>query len=184
MTAPMKLKDTCFLEKGYDKPRQHTKKQRHQFTDKGSYSQSYGFFSSHVHMWDLDHKEGWVLKNWCFRIGVLEKTLESLLDGKETKLVNPKGNHARTEYSLQGLMLKLQCFGHLMGRANSLEKELDAGKDWRQKEKGAAEEEVVGWHQWLNRHEFEQTPGDSEGQGSQACCRPLSHKESDIATEQ
>ena len=79
-------------KKSYDKPRQHIKNQRHHFANKGLSSQSYGFSSSHVQMWDLDHKEGWALKNWCFPTVVLEKTLESLLDCKETKLVNPKGN--------------------------------------------------------------------------------------------
>ena len=86
------------------------------------------------------------------------------------------------EYSLEGLMLKLklQYFCHLMQRANSLEKDLDAGKDWGQKEKREAEDEMVGWHHQLNRHEFEQTPRDSEGQGSLTCCSPRGHKESDM----
>ena len=78
--------------KSYDKPRQHFKKQRHHFADKGPSSQSYGFSSSRIWMWKLDNKEGWALKNWCFRTVVLEKTLESPLDSKEIKLVNPKGN--------------------------------------------------------------------------------------------
>ena len=112
----------------YDKPRQCIKKQRHYFADKGPYSQSYGFSSSHVWMWELDHKEGWVLKNWCFQTAVLEKTLESPLDSKEIKSVNPKGRDL--EYSLEGLMLKpkLQYFGHLMWRADLLEKTLMLGK--------------------------------------------------------
>ena len=86
------------------------------------------------------------------------------------------------EYSLEGLMLKLklQYFCHLMQRANSLEKDLDAGKDWGQKEKREAEDEMVGWHHQLNGHEFEQTPRDSEGQGSLVCCSPRGHKESDM----
>ena len=75
-----------------NKPRQHIKKKRHHFTKKHPYSQSYGFSSSHVWMWEVDHEEGWVLNNWCFWIVVLEKTLESLLDSKEIKAVNPKGN--------------------------------------------------------------------------------------------
>ena len=74
------------------KPRQCVKKQRHHFADKGLSSQSYGFSSSHVWLWVLDHKEGWTPKNWCFHIVVLEKTLESPLDCKEVKLVNPKGD--------------------------------------------------------------------------------------------
>ena len=67
----MKLKDDCSLEEKLDKPRQHIKKQRHHFANKGPYSQSFGFSSSYVEMWELDHKEGWVLKNWCFQIVVL-----------------------------------------------------------------------------------------------------------------
>ena len=101
-------------------------KSRHYFVNKGPYSQSYGFSSSHVWIWELDHKEGWALKNWCFWNTVLEKTLESSLNCKEIKPVDPKGN----QYSLEGLMLKLklQYFGHLMWRADSLEKTLMLGK--------------------------------------------------------
>ena len=106
--------------KNYDKPKWHIKKHRHYFADKGPCSQNYGFSSSHVWMWELDNKEGCVPKNWCFWTVVLEKTLESPLDCKE---INPG-------YSLKGLMLtlKLQYFGHLMGRADSLEKTLTLGK--------------------------------------------------------
>ena len=95
---------------------------------KNTYSQSYDFFSSHVWMWELDHKEGWMLKNWCFWAVVLEKTLKSPLDSKEIKPINPKG--INPEYSLEGLMLKLklQYFGHLMRRADLLEKTLMLGK--------------------------------------------------------
>ena len=119
VTVAMKLKDACSLKEKLWQTRQHIKKQRHYFTDKGSYSQSYGF-SSHVWMWELDHKESWVPKNWCFWTVVLEKTLESPLDIKE---INP-------EYSLEGLMLKLklQYFGHQRRRAHSLEKTLILGK--------------------------------------------------------
>ena len=88
----MKLTDICSLEKSSEKPRQHIKNQKHHLADKGPYSQSYGFSSSHVWMWELDHKEGWALKNWCFWIVVLEKTLENPLDSKEIKLVNSKWN--------------------------------------------------------------------------------------------
>ena len=90
----MKLKDTCSLEETYDKPRQHIKKQRFYFVDKGPYSPTYGFSSIHVWMWEFDHKECRVLKNWCFQTSVLEKTLESPLDCKEIKPVNPKGNQS------------------------------------------------------------------------------------------
>ena len=91
VTAAMKLKNTAPWKKNYDKPKQWTEKQRHHFAEKGLSSQSYGFSSSHVWMWELDHEEGWVPKNWCFWTVVLEKTLESPLDCKEIKPVSPKG---------------------------------------------------------------------------------------------
>ena len=111
-------------KKSYDKPRQHIKKQRHYFANKSPSSQSYGFSSSHVWMWELDYKESWAPKNWCFGTMVLEKTLESPLDSKESQPVNPKGN--QSWIFLEGLMLKLklQYFGHLMRRTDSLEKTL------------------------------------------------------------
>ena len=92
VTANLKLKDTCSLEEKLWQLRQHTEKQRHYFADKGLSSQGYGFSSSHVWMWELDDKESWALKNWCFWTVVLEKTLESPLDCKEIKPVHPKGN--------------------------------------------------------------------------------------------
>ena len=108
--------------------KQHIKKQRHYFANKGPFSQGYGFFSSRIWVWDLDYKESWALKNRCFWTVVLEKTLESFLKSKETKPVHPKG--INPEYSLEGLMLKLklQYFGHLMWWADSLEKILILGK--------------------------------------------------------
>ena len=81
-----------YMTWNYDKSRHHIKKKRHDFADKGPYSQSYGFSCSHVQMWELDHKEGWVPKNWCFRTVVLGKTLESPLDSSVIKTVNPKGS--------------------------------------------------------------------------------------------
>ena len=112
----------------YDKPRQHIKKQRHYFADKGLSSQSYGFSRSHIWMWEFDHKKGWTVKNWCFWTVVLKKTLESPLDCKEIQPVHPKGYH--WAYSLGGLMLKLklQYLGHLIWRANLLEMTLKLGR--------------------------------------------------------
>ena len=94
VTAAMKLKMLAPWKKSYDQPRQHIKKQRHYFADKGPSSQSYGFSSSHVWIWELDYEESWGPKNWCFWIVVLEKTLESPLDCKEIQPVNPKGNQS------------------------------------------------------------------------------------------
>ena len=124
----------------YDQPRQHIKKQRHHFADKGPYSQSYGFPSSHVWMWELDHKEGWALKNWCFWIVVLEKTLESPLHGK-IKPVNPKGHQpwiflGRTDTKAE---VQILC---PPAKNQVIRKDPDAGKVWRQKEKGTAEDEI------------------------------------------
>ena len=135
--------------------------------DKGPYSQSYGLPSAHVRFWELDRKEGRTLKNWCLRTVVpwtTRRSNQSIL--REINL----------EYSLEGLMLKLklQYFGHL--NKGLIGKVPDAGKDWRQKEKRASDDEMVGWHHWLNGHEFEQTPGVADGQGSLACCSPWGRK--------
>ena len=158
VTAAMKLKDACSLYESYDKSRQCIKKQRHHFANKVSYTQSYDFSSGHVWMWELDHKEDWALKNWCFWTVVSLKTLESPLDSKE---INP-------EYSLEGLMLKLklQYSGHLMLRSDWLiGKDSEARKNWRQEEKRMTQDEMVRWHHWLSGHEFEHILGDDEGQG-------------------
>ena len=120
-------------KKNYDQPRQHIKKQRHYSASKGPTCQSYGFSSNHVWMWELDHKESWAPKNWCFRTVVLEKTLESPLDCKEIQSVNPISHFLKeisAEYSLEGLMLKLklQYFGPLMWRTDLLENTLMLGR--------------------------------------------------------
>ena len=114
--------------KSYDQPRQHIKKKRHYFADKGLSSQSYDFTSSHVWTWELDYKESWVQKNWCFWTVVLEKTLESPLDCKQIQPVHPKGN--QSWIFMEGLMLKLklQYFGHIMRRTDLFEKTLMLGK--------------------------------------------------------
>ena len=106
-------------KKSEDQPRQHIKKQRHYFTNKGPSSQSYGFSSSHVWMWELDYKESWVPKNWCFWTVVLEKVVESSLDCKEIKPVHPKGNQL---WIFIGRSDAEADTGHLMRRADSLEK--------------------------------------------------------------
>ena len=115
-------------KKSYEQPRQHIKKQRHYFANKGLSSQSYSFSSSHVWIWELDCKESWAPKNWCFWTVVLEKTLESSLDCKKIQPVNPKGNQSWIFIGRMMLKLKLQYFGHLMWRADSLEKILMLGK--------------------------------------------------------
>ena len=116
----------CSLENNYDQPREHIKKQRHYFADKGLSNQIYGFSNSHVCMWELNHKESWAPKNWCFWTVVLEKTLQSPLDCKEIQPVHPKGN--QSWIFIEMLKLKLQSFDHLMRRTDSLEKTLMLAK--------------------------------------------------------
>ena len=134
-------------------------------------------------MWELDFKEGWELKNWCFSTVVFEKTLESPLDSKEIKPVNPKkGNQSwilirRTDAETEAPILWPPDVKNQLMR-----KDPDAGNDWRQGEKGTTEDETVGWHHWLQGQDFEQRPGDGEGQGGLACCSLWGSK--DWATEQ
>ena len=149
--------------------------------DKGPSSQSYGFSSNHVQLWELDHKESWALKNWCFWTVVLEKTLESPLKSKEIEPVHPKGNQSwifirRTDAEAETLILRPPDVKNWLIR-----KDPDAGKDWRQEEKGTTENDMVGWHHWLNGHEIEQALGDGEAQGSLTCCSPWDHKKLDTA---
>ena len=174
----MKLKDAYSLEGKFDQPRQHVKKQRYYFVNKGLSSQGYGFSNGHVWVWELDCDESWPLKNWCFWTVVLEKTLESPLDCKEIKPVHPKGEQSwvfigRTDVEAETPILwPPEEMTHL--------KRSDAGKDWGQEEKGTTEDEMVGWHHQLNGHGFGWTPGIGDGQGGLACCGSWGHKESDM----
>ena len=118
--------------------------------------------SSHVWMWEWDHKEGWVPKNWCFWTVVLELTLESPLDSKEIKPVNPKGNQPWTFIGKTDAEDEAPILWRPDANSWLTGKDPDAGKDWWQEGKRVTEDEMVGWHHWLDRHEFEQTPGDSE----------------------
>ena len=136
-------------------------------------------------MWELNNKEGWVLKNWCFQIVVLKKTFESPLDSKEIKSVNPKGNQSwifigRTDAEAETRILRSPN-----AKSQLIEKDPDAGKDWGQ-QKGVTENEMAGWYHWPNGHEFELTLGDSKGQGSLVCCSPWRSQrvKHNLATEQ
>ena len=151
---PWNLKTVTPWKESYDQPRQHIKKQRHHLADKDTNRQSFVFSSSHVWMWELDRKEGWALKKWCFWTVVLEKTLENPLDCKEIQPVNPKRH--KSWIFREGLMLELKLlyFGHLMWRSDSLEKILMLGKIEVRKRR--TEDKMAGWHHWLNGHEFEQ----------------------------
>ena len=137
----------------HDKHRQHIKKQRHYFANKGLYRQSNGFSSTHVWTWKFDLKEGWAMKNWCFWTVVLEKTLQSSLDCKDIKPVSPKGNRSWIFMGRTDAEALILC----PPDANCwlIRKDPDAGKDWRQEEKGTPEDEMVEWHHQLNGHEYE-----------------------------
>ena len=128
LLRPWNKKRLTPWKKSYDEPRQHIKKQRHYFASKVPSSQTYSFSRSHVWLWELDYKESWELKNWCFWTVMLERTLENPLDCKKIQPVHLKD--ISPEYSLEGLMLKLklQYFGHLMQRTDSFEKTLMLGK--------------------------------------------------------
>ena len=163
-------------KKSYDKPQKHIKKQRHHFADKGPYSSSMVF---PVVMYGC---ESWTMrrlsaKNGCFWTVVLEESFKSPLDCKKIKPVNPKGNEpwifvGRTEAEA-ALLWPPDVKSQL------IRKDPDAGKEWRKEEKGMTEDEMVGWHHRLNGHEFDQAPGDGEGQGGLACCSLQGCKESD-----
>ena len=155
VTLAMKLKDASPWRESYDQPRQHIKKQRYYFANKGSSGQSYGFSNSHVLMWELDYKESWAPNNWCFWTVMLEKTLESPLDCKEIKPVNPKGNQSwifigRADAETETLILWPPDVKNPL-----IWKDPDGGKDWSWDEKGMTENEMVGWYYQLNGHEFE-----------------------------
>ena len=162
-------------KKSYDKHRHYIKKQRLHFSDKGPYSQCYGFSRCHVWMWELDPKEVWVSKNWCFQTVVLEKTLEKS-NQSILKEINP-------EYSLEGLMpkLKLQYFGHLMRRT-------DLKRPWCwERLRAGGKGDDRGWDGWMASptqwHGFGWTLGVGDGQGGLACCRSWGRRESET-TEQ
>ena len=134
-------------------------------------------------MCELAHKEGWVPKSWCFQIVVLKKILESPLDCKKIKPVHPKGNQSWIFIRRTDAEAEAPIFWLPNKKKQLIGKDPDTGKDWRQEEKGTTEDEIAGWHHWLDEHESEQAPGVGDGQGSLSCCSPWGHKELDT-TEQ
>ena len=136
------------------------------------------FSNSHVRMWELDHNKGWVLKDWCFQTVVMEKTFESLLDSKEIKPVNPKGNQHWIVIGRIDAEAEAPIFRPSDEKSWLIGKDSDDGKDWRQEKKRMTEGEMVGWHHRLNGHE-EQALGVYDGHGSLVCCSPQGHKMSD-----
>ena len=155
------------------------KKQRHYFANKGLSSHGYGFSSGHVWMLELDYKESWVLKNWCFWTVMLEKTFESPLDCEEIQPVHPKGDQSWVFIAETDVEAETPVLWPPDAKSWLIGKDPDAGKDWEQEEKGTTEDEIVGWHHQLNGHGFGWTLEVGDGQGGLACCGPWGHKESD-----
>ena len=134
-------------------------------------------------MWELDHKEGWTLKNWCFWSAVLKKTLESPLDCKEIQPVHPKGDQSWIFTGRSDAETRAPILWSPDAKSQLIRKEPDAGKEWGQEEKGETEDEMVGWHHRLSGHEFEQAPGDGKRQGSLARCSPWGCKQSGMTKQ-
>ena len=173
------IKRHLFLgRKVMNQPRQHIKKQRHYFVNKGRSSQGYDFFSGHVWMWELDYRETWAQKNWYFLTVVLEKTLESPLDCKELQPVHPERNKSLIFIGRNDVEAKTPILWPPDAKSWLIWKDPDAGKDWGQEEKGMTEDEMIGRHHWLNGHGFGWTPGVGDGQRHLACCGWWGHKES------
>ena len=166
-------------KESYDQPRQHIEKQRHYFANKSPSRQGYGFSSGHIWMWELDYKESWVLKNWCFWTVVLEKTLKSPLDCKEIQPVHPKGDQSWVFIGRTDAEAETPTLWPPDVKSWLIWKVPDAGKHWGQ-EKGTTENEMVGWHHRLEGHGFGWTLGVGDGQGGLVCCSSWGRKESDM----
>ena len=158
-------------------------KQRHYFADEDPSSQGYGFSSSHVWMWELDCEEGWAPKNWCFWTVLLEKTLESPLDCKEIQPVHSEGDQPWDFFGRDDAKAEAPVLWPPHAKSWLIGKYFDAERDWGQEEKGITEDEMAGWHHWLDGRESEWNPRDGHGQGGLAWCDSWGHKESDT-TEQ
>ena len=167
-------------KESYDQPRWHIKKKRYYFVNKGPSSQGYGFPSGHVWVWELDYKESWALKNWCFWTVVLEKTLESPLDIKEIQPVHPKGDQSWVFIERTDAEVETQILWPPHAKSWLIGKDPDAGRDWGQEEKGATEDEMAGWHPRLDGHGLGWTLGVGDGQGGLVCCSSWGCGESDM----
>ena len=167
-------------KESYDQPRRHIQKQRHYLANKGPSSQGYGFSCGHVWMWELDCEESWVPKNWCFWTVVLEKTLESPLNCKEIQQVHSKGDQSWVFFGRSDAKVETPILWPPHVKSWLIGKDSNAGRDWRQEEKGTTEDEMAGWCHRLDGHEFEWSPGVGDGQGGLACCNSWGCKESDM----
>ena len=141
------------------------------------------FSSGHVWMWELDCEESWALQNWCFWTVVLEKTLESPLDCNEIQPVHPKGDQSWVFIGRTDVETETPVLWPPNAKNWLIWRDPDAGKDWGQEDKGATEDEMIGWHHQFNGHELRQTQEDGEGQKGLACCSPWGCKESDMTCQ-
>ena len=141
-------------KESYDQPRQYITKLRHYFANKGPFNQGYGFSSGHVWMWELDYKESWAPKNWCFWTVMLEKTHESPLDCKEIQPAHPKGDQSWVFIGRTDVEAETPVLWPPDAKSWLIREDPDVGKDWGQEEKGTLEDKMVGWHHQLNGHEF------------------------------
>ena len=165
-------------KKSYDQPRQHIKKQRHYFANKGCLVKAMVFPVVMYGMWELDCEESWAPKNWCFWPVVLRKTPESL-DCKEIQPVHPKGDQPWVFIGRNDAKAETPALWPPHAKSWLIGKDCDAGMDWGQEEKETTEDEMAGWHHRLDGREFEWTPGVGDGQGGLACCDSWGRKESD-----
>ena len=149
------------------------------FANKVPSSQGYGFPSCHVWMWESDCKESWVLKHRCFGTVVLEKTLESHLDCKEIQPTHSEGGQPWNRFGWNDAKSETPVLWPLHAKSWLIGKDSDAGKDWGQEEKRTTEDEMAGWHHWLDGHVSEWTPRVADGQGGLACCDSWRRRDSD-----
>ena len=181
VTAAMKLKGPLLLGRQVMTKLESILKSRDIVLQKnGLSSQNCGFSNSHVWIWELDYKESWAPKNRCFWTLVLEKTLENSLGSKEIQPVHPEGDQSWIFLGRTDVEAETPILWPADAKNWLIWKDPNAGKVWRQEEKGMTEDEMVAWHHQLNGHEFEQALGDGKGQGSLACCHPWGCKESDM----
>ena len=176
----MKLKMLTPWKESYDQPRLHIKKQRHYFVNKGPSSQGYSFSIGQVWIWELDYKESWVQKNWCFWTVAFEKILQSPLDCKEIQPVHSKGDQSWVFIGRTDVEAETPILWPPDAKSWLIWKHPDPGKNWGQEEKGMTEDKMVGWYHWLNGHGFGWTLGVADGQGGLVCCGFGGHKESDM----
>ena len=172
VTAAMKLKDVCSFGEKFWHLDSVSKSRDITLPTKVRLVKAMVFSSSHVWMWELDYGESWAPKNWCFWTVLLEKTVESPLECKEIQPVNPKGNQLWIFFGRTDVEAETPILWSPDAKSWLIWKDPDAGKDWGQEEKGMTEDEMVGWHHWVNGHGFGWTPGVGDGQGGLACCSP------------